>query len=72
MKTVFRAFSSAEAQLARSRLEAAGLQVFLADEGSAMAIEGYVLGAGGLRLQVPEPLEQEARNLLKSYGYPLS
>ena len=48
LKTVFRAFNSAEAQLVRSQLEAAGFTVFVADETSALSMEGYVLGAGGI------------------------
>ena len=45
LRTVFRAFNSAEAQLVRSQLEAAGFIVFVADETSALSMEGYVLGA---------------------------
>ena len=50
LRTVFRAFNSAEAQLVRSQLEAAGFIVFVADETSALSMEGYVLGAGGIRV----------------------
>ena len=44
LKTVFRAFNSAEAQLVRAQLEAAEFDVFVADESSALAVECYVLG----------------------------
>ncbi len=71
LKTVFRAFNSAEAQLVRSQLEAAGFNVFVADETSALSMEGYVLGAGGIRVQVPDDRESEAKALLKSCGYPV-
>ena len=69
LKTVFRAFNSAEAQLVRSQLEAAEFTVFVADETSALSMEGYVLGAGGIRVQVPEVQEADATDLLKSCGY---
>ena len=69
LKTVFRAFNSAEAQLVRSQLEAAEFIVFVADETSALSMEGYVLGAGGIRVQVPEDQEADATDLLKSCGY---
>ena len=69
LKTVFRAFNSAEAQLVRSQLEAAEFTVFVADETSALSMEGYVLGAGGIRVQVPEDQEADATELLKSCGY---
>ncbi|HUA38008.1 MAG TPA: DUF2007 domain-containing protein [Candidatus Sulfopaludibacter sp.] len=62
--TVFTAFSPAEAQLARSRLEAARFHPFVADELSALSIEGYSLAAGGIRVQVPENEVAEAREFL--------
>ena len=70
-KTDFRAFNSAEAQLVQSQLAAADFDVFVADESSALAIECYVVGAGGIRVQVPEDREDEARELLKSCGHPV-
>ena len=69
MKTVFRALNSAEAQLVRSQLEAANFNVFVADESSALSMDGYVLGAGGIRIQVPDNEEEDAREFLKSCGY---
>jgi hypothetical protein len=39
--TIFTAFSPAEAQLVRSRLEAAGFHPFVANELSALSIDGY-------------------------------
>ena len=71
IKTVFRALNSAEAQLVRSQREAAGFDVFVADESSALAVECYVVGVGGIRVQVPEDREEEARELLKSCGHPI-
>ncbi len=71
IKTVFRALNSAEAQLVRSQLEAAGFDVFVADESSALAVECYVVGVGGIRVQVPANREKEAQELLKSCGHPV-
>jgi len=62
--TVFTAFSPIEAQLARSRLEAANFHPFVADELSALSIDGYSLAAGGIRVQVPEAEAAEAREFL--------
>ena len=71
LKTVFRALNSAEAQLIRSQLEAANFNVFVADETSALSMEGYVLGAGGIRIQVPDDEVKDASEFLKSCGYPV-
>lgn len=71
LKTVFRALNSAEAQLIRSQLEAANFNVFVADETSALSMEGYVLGAGGIRIQVPDGEGKDASEFLKSCGYPV-
>ena len=62
--TVFTAFSPAEAQLVRSRLEAAEFHPFVTDELSALSIEGYSLAAGGIRVQVPESEAADAREFL--------
>ncbi|MBM3830114.1 MAG: DUF2007 domain-containing protein [Verrucomicrobia bacterium] len=66
--TVFTAFNSAEAQLVRSRLEAAGLRVFVMDELSALSIEGYALAAGGIKVQVPDEDAKEALELVHNGG----
>ena len=71
LSTIFRALNSAEAQLVRSQLEAADFDVFVADESSALAVECYVLGVGGIRVQVSEDRESEAREFLKSCGHPV-
>jgi hypothetical protein len=62
--TVFSAFSPADAQLARSRLEAASFYPFVADELSALSIEGYSVATGGIRVQVPEDEAAAAREFL--------
>lgn len=66
--TVFTAFNSAEAQLVRSRLEAAGLRVFVTDELSALSIEGYALAAGGIKVQVPDVDAEAALELVRDGG----
>jgi len=64
--TVFRAFSPADAQLVRSRLEAAGFFVNVANEVSALCLDGYSLAAGGILVQVPDDQAQDARALIES------
>ena len=62
--TVFTALSPAEAQLVPSPLEAAEFHPFVADELSALSIEGYSLAAGGIGVQVAEEEVAEAREFL--------
>lgn len=62
--TVFRSFSSAEAQLIRSRLEAANLDARVIHELAALSMEGYSLATGGILVQVPEEQAQDARDLI--------
>jgi Putative prokaryotic signal transducing protein len=64
--TVFTAFSPIEAQLVRSRLEAASFHPFVASELSALSMDGYSLAAGGIRVQVPETEADEAEEFLKT------
>jgi Putative prokaryotic signal transducing protein len=64
--TIFKAFNPAEAQLVRSRLEAAGFHPFVADELSALSIDGYALAAGGIRVQVPEEEAADAREFIET------
>jgi len=66
MVTVFTAFSPAEAQLVRSRLEAANFHPFVANELSALSIDGYSLAAGGICVQVPETEAADAREFLNA------
>jgi hypothetical protein len=64
--TIFKAFNPAEAQLVRSRLEAAGFHSFVADELSAFSIDGYSMAVGGIRVQVPESEAADAKEFLES------
>ncbi len=63
---VFKTFSPAEAQLIRSRLEAAGFHAFVNHELSSLSLEGYALAAGGIRVEVPAEEADEARELIAS------
>jgi hypothetical protein len=64
--TVYRAFSSADAQLVRSRLDAAGFHAVVQHEDAALSMEGYSMAAGGIQVQVPEPEADEARALIEA------
>jgi len=66
--TVYTALNPAEAQLANSRLQAAGFHSVVTGELSALSMEGYALTAGGIRVQVPEPEANDARLLLETAG----
>lgn len=66
--TVFTAFNPAEAQLIRSRLEAAGLHAFVAGELAALSMDGYALAVGGIRVQVPEAEAEAALELIRDAG----
>lgn len=66
--TVFLGFNPAEAQLVRSRLDAAGLHPIVNHELSALSIDGYALAAGGIRVEVPEEESEDARELLADPG----
>jgi len=68
--TVFTAFSPAEAQLVRSRLDAAGFYAVVMHELSALSMDGYSMAAGGIRVQVPEEEAADARELLAAGDAP--
>jgi hypothetical protein len=63
---VYRAFSSADAQLIRSRLEAAGLAAEVFHELSALSLDGYSLAAGGIQVMVRAEDAAEARRLIEA------
>ncbi len=64
--TVFRSFSPAEAQLVRSRLDAADIPAEVVNELAALSMDGYSMATGGIRVQVPEEYAAEARALIDS------
>ena len=64
--TVYRTFSAGDAQLVRSRLDAANLQATVAHELAALSMDGYALAAGGILVQVPAEQAAEAREIIES------
>ena len=62
--TVFTAFNPADAQLVRSRLDAARFHPFVSHELSALSMDGYALAAGGILVQVPEAEAADAKEFL--------
>ena len=62
--TVFRTFSPAEAQLVRSRLEAAEFHPIVTHELASLTMEGYSMAAGGVLVQVPAEEANDAKALL--------
>jgi len=64
--TVYNSLNPAEAQLIRSRLEAADIPATVTHELSALSMEGYSLATGGIQVQVPEDRAEEARELIEA------
>lgn len=64
--TIFRTFNVGEAEVIRSRLDAAEFDVALTNELSSLSIDGYSLAAGGILVQVPEDQAADARALLEA------
>lgn len=64
--TVYRALNPADAQLIRSRLDAANLLASVTHELSALSLDGYALAAGGILVQVPEDQAEDARELINA------
>ena len=62
--TIYTALNPADAQLIRSRLEAAEFHPFVAGEIAALSIDGYAQAAGGIRVQVPEDEAADAKEVL--------
>jgi hypothetical protein len=62
--TVFTAFNPMDAQLIRSRLEAADFHPTVTHELSALSLDGYAMAAGGILVQVPSEEADEARELI--------
>jgi hypothetical protein len=64
--TVFQTFSPAEAQLVRSRLDAAEFHPFVQHELASLSMDGYSMATGGILVQVPEDEAADARELLQA------
>jgi hypothetical protein len=62
--TIFKAFSPAEAELTRARLETAGFHPVVMGELAAMSLGGNSITFGGIRVQVLEEEAAEAREFL--------
>lgn len=62
--TVYRTFNPAEAQLMRSRLEAAEFHPLVAHETAALSMDGYAMAVGGVLVQVPENESASAEELI--------
>jgi len=63
--TISRAFNPADAQLVRSRLDAAGFHAVVTSELSSLSLDGYAMAAGGILVQVPESEAAEAKEFLE-------
>lgn len=70
MVTVSTAFNPADAQLVRSRLEAAGFHPVVKNELSALSMDGYGLAVGGILVQVPEAEADDAREFINAPDSP--
>jgi hypothetical protein len=70
LATVFTSFSSAEAQLIRSRLEVSGFHAVVMHELSALSLDGYSMAAGGILVQVPESEAADAKEFLAAGDAP--
>ena len=68
--TIFTAFNPADAQLVRSRLDAAQFHPFVSHELSALSMDGYALAAGGILVQVPEAEAADAKEFLAADASP--
>jgi hypothetical protein len=64
--TVFKSFNIVDADLVKSRLEAAEFHVSMRNVDAALGMGGYALGAGGILVQVPSDEADEAKELLAS------
>ncbi len=68
--TVCQTFSIAEAQLVRSRLEAAEMHPIVSNEYAAVAMDGYSQAVGGVLVQVPDEEAEAARLLITDSEHP--
>jgi hypothetical protein len=68
--TISTAFNPADAQLTRSRLEAAGFHPVVTNELSALSLDGYAMAAGGILVQVPASEAAEAKEFIESATEP--
>jgi hypothetical protein len=62
--TVSTLLNSADANLTASRLDAAGFHPFIKGEFASLTLEGSVLAAGGIQVQVPDVEAADAAEFL--------
>ena len=67
LTTVFKSFDSAEAQLIKSMLDAAGIPAEVTHEFSALSL-GSSMTMGGIRVQVADESAEEAKALIEAKG----
>ncbi len=70
LKTVATAFNPMDAELKKSRLEAAGFHAVITHGLSALSVDGYSMAAGGILVQVPEAEAEDAKELLEAADSP--
>lgn len=68
--TVHKSFSVVEAQVIRSLLESASIPAEVVHETAALTTDGYALGVGGIRVQVPEDQVEDARAIIAAQAGP--
>ena len=62
---VYKSFSPADAHLICSALQSADIPAQVMNEISSLAIEGYALASGGIRVVVPEDRFDDARAIIE-------
>jgi hypothetical protein len=70
LTTVFTALNPMDAQVVRSRLEAAGLHPEVENELPALTMAGHALAAGGIVVKVPDEEVTIAREIIDDKGSP--
>lgn len=68
--TVHKSFSVVGAQVIRSLLESASIPAEVVHETAALTTDGYALGVGGIRVQVPEDQVEDARAIIAAQAGP--
>jgi hypothetical protein len=68
--TVHTSFNPADADLVRSRLEAAQFHPVIMHDLSALSMDGYALAAGGILVKVPDNEAADAVEFLKPEDAP--
>ncbi len=64
LETVFETLNAAEAQLIRSRLDAAGIETEVDPEFDPLSVGGFSTNAGGIRVKVSPERAEEAKAII--------